>query len=137
MNFGKYLKLSWTSIMGHKLRSLLSLLGITVGIGAVIAIMTMMKGFEGSLVNIITQDLLRADTISISLEGSLGFGGDRVFSERDVAALRALPGVKSADVIGPLRGGTVYAGEKRLLDASVITTTSPDIIPLGVGELFQ
>lgn len=135
---GEYLRLSWTNIKSHKLRSLLSLLGVTFGIASVIAIMTMMKGLESSLVNIITQDLLRADTISVSLEGSFGFfGGDRVFSERDVARLRQLPGVKSADVAGPLRGGALYVGDKRLLDADVITTTSPDIVPLGVGRLLE
>lgn len=135
---GEYLRLSWTNIKSHKLRSLLSLLGVTFGIASVIAIMTMMKGLESSLVNIITQDLLRADTISVSLEGSFGFfGGDRVFSERDVERLRQLPGVKSADVAGPLRGGALYVGDKRLLDADVITTTSPDIVPLGVGRLLE
>lgn len=138
MKFGEYLKLSWTNIKSHKLRSLLSLLGVTFGIASVIAIMTMMGGLEESLVNIITQDLLRADTINVSLSGSFGFfGGDRVFSERDVDRLRSIPGVKSADVAGPLRGGALYAGTKRLLDANVITTTDPSIVPLGVGRLVE
>jgi len=138
MKFGEYLKLSWTNILSHKLRSLLSLLGVTFGIASVIAIMTMMQGLEGSLVNVITQDLLRADTINVSLEGSFGlFGADRVFSERDVEHLRNLPGVASADVIGPVRGGALYVGDKRLLDADIIMTTSPDIVPLGVGKLVE
>ncbi len=138
MNVGEYLKLSWTNIRSHKLRSLLSLLGVTFGIASVIAIMTMMQGLERSLVNVITQDLLRADTISVTLEGSFSFfGGDRVFTERDVERLRALPGVRSADVAGPLRGGTLYVGDKRLLDADVITTTDPSIVPLGVGRRVE
>lgn len=135
MRFREYLKLSWTNILSHKLRSLLSLMGVTFGIASVIAIITMMAGLQASLVNVITQDLLRADTISVTLEGSIGFfGGDRVFTERDIERLRALPGVKSADVGGQLRGGALYAGDKRILDADLITTTSPDIVPLQVGR---
>ncbi len=132
------LRLSWTNILSHKLRSLLATLGVMIGIGAVIAIITMLTGFQSSLLGVITQDLLRADTISITLEGSFGFfGGDRVFTERDLERLRALEGVKSADVGGQLRGGALYAGDKRILDASVVATTSPDLISLGVGRVIQ
>jgi len=132
------LRLSWTNILSHKLRSLLATLGVMIGIGAVIAIITMLTGFQSSLLGVITQDLLRADTISVTLEGSFGFfGGDRVFTERDLERLRGLEGVKSADVGGQLRGGALYADGKRILDASVVATTSPDIISLGVGRAIQ
>jgi len=132
------LKLSWVNVRGHKLRSLLATLGVMIGIGAVIAIVTMSAGFQSSLLGVITQDLLHADTISVSLKGSVGFfGGDRVFSERDVERIKALDGVKSADVGGRLRGGALYAGGKRILAAKIVASTSPDIVPITTGRTVE
>ncbi len=138
MSFSEALKLSWTNIRAHKLRSALAVLSVTIGIAAVIAIVTMTTGLQDALLDTLTKDLLRANMITVNVEGSAGlFGTAQVFSQRDVEQLRKIPGVKTADVIGRVRGDALYFQGRRLLDASTRITTSRELIPLDAGRSVQ
>jgi putative ABC transport system permease protein len=138
MSFREALKLSWTNIRAHKLRNALAVLSVTIGIAAVIAIVTMTTGLQDALLDTLTKDLLRANMITVNVEGSAGlFGTAQVFSSRDVARLREIPGVKAADVIGRVRGDALYFNNRRLLDATTRITTSKELIPVDVGRGVQ
>lgn len=138
MSFREALKLSWTNIRAHKLRNALAIVSVTIGIAAVIAIVTMTTGLQDALLDTLTKDLLRANMITVNVEGSSGlFGTAQVFSSRDVAELRKIPGVKSADVIGRVRGDALYFHGRRLLDATTRITTSTELIPLDAGRSVQ
>jgi hypothetical protein len=138
MSFREALKLSWTNIRAHKLRNALAVLSVTIGIAAVIAIVTMTTGLQDALLDTLTKDLLRANMITVNVEGSAGlFGTAQVFSSRDVAELRKIAGVKTADVIGRVRGDALYFNNRRLLDATTRITTSKDLIPLDAGRGVQ
>jgi putative ABC transport system permease protein len=138
MSLREALKLSWTNIRAHKLRNALAILSVTIGIAAVIAIVTMTTGLQDALLDTLTKDLLRANMITVNVEGSAGlFGAAQVFSSRDVGQLRKIPGVKTADVIGRVRGDALYFNSRRLLDASTRITTSQDLVPLDVGRGVQ
>lgn len=138
MSFREALKLSWTNIRAHKLRNALAIVSVTIGIAAVIAIVTMTTGLQDALLDTLTKDLLRANMITVNVEGSSGlFGTAQVFSSRDVAELRKIPGVKSADVIGRVRGDALYFQGRRLLDATTRITTSTELIPLDAGRSVQ
>ncbi len=138
MSFREALKLSWTNIRAHKLRNALAIVSVTIGIAAVIAIVTMTTGLQDALLDTLTKDLLRANMITVNVEGSAGlFGTAQVFSSRDVAELRKIPGVKSADVIGRVRGDALYFQGRRLLDATTRITTSTELIPLDAGRSVQ
>jgi len=138
MSLREALKLSWTNIRAHKLRNALAILSVTIGIAAVIAIVTMTTGLQDALLDTLTKDLLRANMITVNVEGSAGlFGTAQVFSSRDVGQLRKIPGVKTADVIGRVRGDALYFNSRRLLDASTRITTSQDLVPLDVGRGVQ
>ncbi|MDW8328963.1 MAG: ABC transporter permease [Candidatus Bipolaricaulota bacterium] len=138
MSLQEALKLSWTNIRAHKLRNALAVLSVTIGIAAVIAIVTMTTGLQEALLDTLTKDLLRANMITVNVEGSAGlFGTAQVFSSRDVEALRKIPGVKTADVIGRVRGDALYFNNRRLLDASSRITTSKELIPLDAGRGVQ
>jgi putative ABC transport system permease protein len=130
-------RLSWTNIRSHKLRNFLAVLSVMIGIAAVIAVVTMSKGFETSLLDVITKDLLRANMISVSVEGSRSlFGTDRVFTGRDVERIRAMPGVEAADVFGPVNGNPLkYKG--RVMPGNVRVTTSREIIPIDAGRFVE
>jgi len=137
------MRLSWTNITSHKLRNVLAVLSVTIGIAAVIAVVTMSTGFQAALLATLTKDLLRANMISVSVEtgregGQSLFGTDRVFSSRDVESVRQMPGVKAADVFAPVNGNPLkYDG--RVLPGNVRITTSQEIIPLeaGAGRFVQ
>ncbi len=138
MSIGEALKLSWTNIRAHKLRNALAIVSVTIGIAAVIAIVTMTTGLQDALLDTLTKDLLRANMITVNVEGSTGlFGTAQVFSSRDVEALRKIPGVRTADVIGRVRGDALYFNNRRLLDATTRITTSRDLIPLDAGRGVQ
>jgi putative ABC transport system permease protein len=136
-------RLSWTNITSHKLRNVLAVLSVTIGIAAVIAVVTMSTGFQDALLTTLTKDLLRANMISVSVEtgregGQSLFGTDRVFSSRDVERVRQMPGVKAADVFAPVNGNPLkYDG--RVLPGNVRITTSQEIIPVeaGAGRFVQ
>jgi len=133
-------RLSWTNIKSHKLRNFLAVLSVTIGIAAVIAVVTMMTGFQGALLDVLTKDLLRANMISISVEGSRGlFGEDRVFSSRDVERVRQMAGVRAADVFAPVNGNPLKFRGRIISQANVRVTTSREIIPLeeGAGRFVE
>jgi putative ABC transport system ATP-binding protein len=138
MSFREALKLSWTNIRAHKLRNALAVLSVTIGIAAVIAIVTMTTGLQDALLDTLTKDLLRANMITVNVEGSAGlFGTAQVFSSRDVEQLRTIAGVKTVDVIGRVRGDALYFKNRRLLDATTRITTSRDLIPVDAGRGVQ
>lgn len=119
----------------HKLRSFLALLGVMIGVGAVIAIVTMTTGLERAVLDTFTKELLRADMISVTTEGGFAFFGQvQAFSARDVEHIKQMPDVKAADTFGRVRGDTLKFNGKRMLDVVVRVMTDPQIVPLDVGQ---
>ncbi len=137
MELPEALRLSWTNIQSHKLRNSLAVLSVTIGIAAVIAVVTMSMGFQDALLSTLTKDFLRANMITVTVKGSQSlFGTERVFSERDVERVRQMPGVKAADVFAPVNGNPLkYEG--RVLPGNVRITTSQEIIPLDAGRFVR
>ena len=69
------LSTAWVGVLTHKLRSFLTMLGIVIGVGAVIALMSVGKGAEASIVSSIGS--LGSNLVTISPGASIGFGGIR------------------------------------------------------------
>jgi putative ABC transport system permease protein len=65
---------SWTAVVTHKLRSFLTILGVVIGIAAVIILMSVGSGVQASILNNLRN--LGANTITIS-PGSSSSGGIR------------------------------------------------------------
>jgi ABC-type antimicrobial peptide transport system permease subunit len=123
------------------MRSLLAILGVLIGVGAVIAIVTMTTGLESALLTTFTRDLLRADTISITSQGGFAFfGSTQAFSDRDVDYVKSIKlptgesPVRATDVIGRVRGDVLYFEGRRFLDSTVRIMTNPDLIPRELGD---
>jgi putative ABC transport system permease protein len=68
-------KSAWLGVITHKLRSFLTMLGIIIGVGAVIALMSIGKGTEAQILNQI--ESLGSNLIIISPGSPTGFGGIR------------------------------------------------------------
>jgi len=138
MEFREATRLSWTNIRSHKLRNVLAILSVTIGIAAVIAVVTMSSGFQKALLDNLTGDVLRANTITISIEGSQGlFGDTRVFTARDVEHVRGMENVQAADVIAPVNGNPIKFDGQIVPDGNVQIVTSESIVPLGHGEFVD
>ena len=66
---------AWTGVITHKLRSFLTILGIVIGVAAVIALMSVGKGATADILTNI--ETIGADLITISPGARVGFGGVR------------------------------------------------------------
>ncbi|VVB77676.1 MacB-like periplasmic core domain protein [uncultured archaeon] len=102
MKLSKIMKLSFNMLLHSKLRSWLTILGIFIGVAAVVAIISLGQGLQQS-VNSQIQGLGQ-DIVTISSGGGRAFGpgegGGRAstnvkqLSDKDIQALKLVPGVK-------------------------------------------
>src|SRR5258708_221972 len=72
---GETLRMALTSITAHKLRSFLTIMGITIGIFSVIGVMTAVSALRGSIENGLS--FLGANTFQFSREPSVQMGGNQ------------------------------------------------------------
>jgi len=73
--FFEPLATAWVGIATHKLRSLLTILGIVIGVAAVISLMSIGKGAQTDILSRIGS--LGSDLVTIRPGASVGFGGIR------------------------------------------------------------
>jgi putative ABC transport system permease protein len=66
---------AWTGVITHKLRSFLTILGIVIGVGAVIALMSVGRGAESDILTNIQS--LGANLVTIRPGAAFSFGGVR------------------------------------------------------------
>ncbi|WP_224268323.1 ABC transporter permease [Haloprofundus salinisoli] len=105
MDLLECLRMSWRSIVGHKLRSTLTTLGVIIGVAAVIAFVTLGASLQADIVNTIAgnnQDVMYVSASS-QTQGDipqLGQGGQAVFTQYDVDQIRQVEGVAAAVPVG-------------------------------------
>ena len=103
------------SIVSHKMRSMLSMLGILIGVAAVIAMLALGQGAKESITKTIASlgsNLLTVRPGSHRLHGvSLEAGAVTRFTLQDVDAMAKVPGVKRVSPSVTGRGQVVYANK--------------------------
>ena len=82
---GECVKMSLSNILGNRVRSFLTVLGILIGVAAVIALITTVNGFSGSLSS--SFSAMGAGTLTVSVTGSDLKSG---LTAQDLEALAAL-----------------------------------------------
>ncbi len=117
MTLKKSFVLALSNIMYDKMRSFLTMLGIIVGVGAVIILISLMNGMTGKMVDAFNE--LGTTSINISVQNR---GGSRTVYEEDIYALRdenpeLLSGV-SPSVSVP-RSSVKIAGESDSISTNV------------------
>lgn len=109
-------KIALSSIWNHKVRSILTMLGIIIGVGAVIIIVAIGEGVKKQM----AEDMFSADENAIELyydqmpseDGTMMMWNEPNITNEDLNALQELPGVKS--VIGTNQGwGTMIHNEEQ------------------------
>lgn len=118
-------KLAMSSIRRNVLRSVLTLLGIVIGVGAVIAMVTLGNGASSK----VQENLAKLGSNMLIVrpgQSTFGPGGTsdaRAFDERDVAALKSnLTGIKGVAPTAQKQAKTVYGSLN--YDTSVTGTNS-------------
>ncbi len=134
-----FLQLTGSAILTHKLRSLLTMLGISVGIAAVVILTSIGEGLHKYILSEFTQfgtTLIKVSPGKTSTMGmSIGaFGSERPLSIEDAEALKRLPYAKA--VVGILQGNAEVEGNRRTRRATVYGTGSdfPDAFSMPVAH---
>jgi len=121
MNLSEFLQLAWESISGNKLRSLLTMLGIIIGVASVITMVGISAGTEATIEEQIT-----------------GLGSNLLFVQSGL--IRFGPGAGpggGGDFVARLRGGLVYddafaiADEVEGVAAVVVEQQSAETVKVG------
>lgn len=122
MKLTKILRFSLNLLLHSKLRSWLTIIGIVIGVAAVVGIISVGQGLQQNVQSQISglgQDLLTISSGSSRAAGGFRFEGGggggatnvKELSERDLQALKLVPGISS--MTGIVRGSTkvYYNGE--------------------------
>ena len=123
----------YRNIKERKTRTILTLLGITVGIGAVIALISIGFGMQES----ITEQLIEMADVIMVTPGSPEFGSWGIvgsFTDRDLEAVKRIGGVKDAVGMKSAIEDVEYRGETFRL---TITGINPQDITAVFGETIQ
>jgi putative ABC transport system permease protein len=121
LNIKENFKMAIDSILANKMRSFLTMLGIIIGIAAVIAILAVGNGATSKITD--TFDDLGASTISVSL--SEDASSSDAFTDNDIQALKAA--IPDITYISPDK--TVQASAKSEFDkrAALVLSGTPDM----------
>ncbi len=122
-----FLHLTSSSLLTHKLRSFLTMLGISVGISAVILLTSIGEGIHQFILSEFTQfgtTLVAVNPGKTTTMGvSMGvFGTERPLTIDDAEAMKRLPFTKS--VVGLIQGNAEVEGNKRSRRTTVYGTGS-------------
>lgn len=132
MKFFDILTMSFNSLTHRKLRSWLTVLGIVVGVAAVVALVSIGQGLQQSVQSQLGG--LGANLLTVSLGfqragGGFGFGGERTsisssnLTQNDIRTIRSTPGVLYVDGIVSGRADVSYAGQTTSLSIEGVDTS--------------
>lgn len=102
------LKIAYSSILAHKLRSLLTMLGIIIGIASVVSVVALGLGSQKKVL----ESIARLGTNTIEVRSGKGFGDIRSGKTRldlsDVTTLASLPQLEAAEPQADTSGVITY-----------------------------
>lgn len=100
------IKMSWQNIVNNKMRSFLTILGIVIGVAAIIALITIVQGVSGEVTSQFSA--LGANTLSVSAKGTPLKTG---LSENDLQKIASLDDVSGISPTVSARLPLEYNGE--------------------------
>lgn len=132
MNFIENIKIAVDSIMSNKMRSILTMLGIIIGISSVITIVSLGQGGKNAITGQFAK--LGANTISITLNSSKATVGD-FFNEKDISLIKE--NIDSVRYITPVVQKNGVATSEKTSKTAVINGGSPDMASVNAVELVS
>jgi len=139
MRSADFIYLTSSAIFSHRLRSFLTMLGISVGIAAVILLTSIGEGLHHYILSEFTQfgtNIIKINPGKTKTMGmSVGaFGAERPLSIEDAEALKRLPFADA--VVGIVVGNAEVEGNRRSRRTTVYSTGTdfPDAFSMPVGS---
>jgi putative ABC transport system permease protein len=140
MNIIESFKIALTSLASNKMRSLLTMLGIIIGVGAVIALQSIGEGVVQSSLNRLTANGTNLITISPASQSAGGIAQSTTNANltlEDAEAMTDTTRITAATAVAPeLRaGGQIVYGSKNSVGQGIGTTTPyPNVRDLTVAN---
>ncbi|WP_128477046.1 ABC transporter permease [Halorussus pelagicus] len=131
------LRLSWRAIRSHKLRSTLTMLGVIIGVAAVITFVTLGTSLRADVLGQVGAD--QTPNVYVwagpeGQEGGPGAGAQPVFTSGDVDALGNVSGVESVIPRGVVPTAALSAGGETVAQRQVIATSPSYFDGGGVAQ---
>ncbi|MFC6962477.1 ABC transporter permease [Halocatena marina] len=131
-------RLAWRAVQGYRLRSVLTTLGIVIGVAAVILFVTLGASLQAAIVQEVAGDQKPELTVAVvPKDGGMlaaAQGRSPVFTEHDVKHLRRMPGVE--EVYGHEQ--TTVSNERSSSQTIVYSGKAPPnvapLVPLSTGR---
>jgi putative ABC transport system permease protein len=132
------LKMAWQSLLANKMRSFLTMLGVIIGVGAVIAMVALSQGTAAGITSRISS--MGANLLTVTAGGSSGpvqggNGNTSQLSMGDVEAIKALPLIKY--VAAEAEVSSVTAAKGNATWSTTVDGTSPDLMKIKVWPMAQ
>lgn len=135
------LKMAWQSLLANKMRSFLTMLGVIIGVGAVIAMVALSQGTASGITERISS--MGANLLTVSAGGSSGpirGGNTAQLTMGDVEAIKDLPLVKYVAAEVSVNSATVVNGSATW--TTTVDGTSPELMkikdwPVVQGSFFD
>jgi putative ABC transport system permease protein len=133
----EYFKISWKEIKRRKIRSWLTLIGIFIGIAAIVSLITLGQGLENAIGR--QFELLGKDKLFINPKGGTigGVGSSGVLTEDDLESVRGTSGIKRATGTGYTTGRFEYNDIVRYNFVSGISTEPEERALMGEAQTWK
>lgn len=140
MNFVETLRISWRSIKSHKLRSVLTTLGVVIGVATVITFVTLGASLQADIIHTIAGD--NADILYVTAETGTNTGlpnvegGEPTFTTSDVQHIRNISGVRDVAPQGGIASSAVIHNNSTVRHRW-ITVTTPNYFDMKEHRLVE
>lgn len=139
MSLIENIRMAFSSVLAHKMRSILTMLGIIIGVGAVIIVVAIGQGGEQMIKSEITgasntvdvyyeppEDEMQADDLSMT--------GEPIFTEDDIKALSTIPGAKNVVASSSMGMGIRYRDKESDTTVNAINEGYIEVNQLEVSK---
>lgn len=139
MSLIENIRMALSSVLAHKMRSILTMLGIIIGVAAVIIVVAIGQGGEQMIKSEITgasntvdvyyqppEDEMQADDLSMT--------GEPIFTEDDIKALSTIPGVKNVVASSSMGMGIRYRDKESDTTVNAINEGYIEVNQLEVSK---
>ncbi|MEH7143904.1 ABC transporter permease [Priestia megaterium] len=139
MSLIENIRMALSSVLAHKMRSVLTMLGIIIGVAAVIIVVAIGQGGEQMIKSEITgasntvdvyyqppEDEMQADDLSMM--------GEPIFTEDDIKALSTIPGVKNVVASSSMGMGIRYRDKESDTTVNAINEGYIEVNQLEVSK---
>jgi putative ABC transport system permease protein len=122
IGLGQSIALAWNTLMANKVRTVLTALGVIIGVASVVALMAIGNGTQQQITDQITSN--GANLLTIRAAGAAG-GGNATLTTDDVAAIEDPSNVPDAAAVSPEGQGVASVSSGSVSERTIVIGATP------------